>query len=124
MYGPSYPLSPVLSLINLSLIHVLCVNVCPRTSHDRFDPSPATNCFFSHELSTLLLAASLSFKKAWAAVRLPLTSRPPTTYTQHKALTESRHHHVSAWKDARSPGHLSDVFPPLLIQCSCGLGGE
>lgn len=37
-----------------------------RIHHDRFDPSPAANCYFSHELITLLSAASPPFKKAWA----------------------------------------------------------
>jgi protein TIF31 len=50
-------------------LHITCTRAgfyVNRTSHSTFDPQPALNCHFSHELLYTLLSASPSFLKAWS----------------------------------------------------------
>ena len=76
------------------------VNKCNRSY---FDPSPAANHCFSHELFDTLLMASPTLKAAWAQV----TSTRPSAATSGQTDTAPSPLDVMAWMYSQGRGHLA-----------------
>jgi hypothetical protein len=101
----------VIFMLSLECLSRICANVlccvilfCPclsgfyvsKSNRGHFDPSPAANHHFSHELLTLLLSASATFRAAWAAA-CPVT---PTSAPAAPAAEGSEEEKAAAAADA------------------------